>query len=118
MAYMVLFVTLMLMAWAYMIQAEAVAEPLVAGPLSISIRGHQENLQDMHPPCSFNPLCTCSKPGPIEFGIVACHNVPLGNIPIILNSSRVFSLSMIGNDMKVLQEKRLFGSGRFKCILY
>lgn len=108
-AYFILFVTLALMTWAYMVQAQLMAERLIAEPLIT--RGHQGNVLDMYPPCSFNPLCTCSKPGPTEFGIVACHDVPFGNIPVTLNSSRTFLLSMIGNNMQVLDEKRLVGSG-------
>ncbi len=113
--YFVLFITMSLMAWAYMIQAQSIAEPLIAEPLLT--RGHQGNVLDVYPPCSFNPLCTCSKPGPTEFGIVACHDVPFGNIPINLNTSRAFFLSMVGNNLQVLDDKRLVGSG-FKKYMY
>ncbi|CAL8100961.1 unnamed protein product [Orchesella dallaii] len=111
-AYMVLFITLALMAWAYMVQAEAIAAPLVAQ--SLLAKGHQGNVLDVYPPCSFNPLCTCSKPGPTEFGIVACHDVPFGNIPLTLNSSRAFLLSMVGNNLQVLDNKRLVTSGLWR----
>ncbi|ODM96941.1 Chaoptin [Orchesella cincta] len=111
-AYFVLFITLSLMAWAYMVQASIQAEPLVAEPLLS--KGHQGNVLDKYPPCSFNPLCQCSKPGPSEFGIVACHYVNFGNLPIMLNSSRAFLLSMVGNNMQVLDAKRLVGSGLWR----
>lgn len=107
-AYFILFITLALMTWAVSVQAEA--SPLVsANPLHAKI--HQTNSLEDYPPCSFNLLCSCSKPGPSEFGIVACHGIPFANVPLTLNGSRAFMLSMVNNNLQVLEEKRLVASG-------
>lgn len=92
-AYFVLFITLALMSWALSVQS-----------VPLTVDGS---------PCSFNLLCSCTKPGPRDFGIVSCHNVPFSNFPTALNTSaRAFILSMAYNDLRVLEAKQLVSSGK------
>jgi len=109
-AYFVLFITLALMTWAVSVQAEA--SPLVSSNPAHT-KMHPTAVEE-YPPCSFNLLCSCSKPGPSEFGIVACHDIPFANTPLALNTSRAFMLSMVRNNLQVLEEKRLISSGKWK----
>ena len=108
-AYGILFITIFLMTWAYLAQAESLK--------SFLAYRNQESVGtgfDGHLACTFNQLCTCSNPGP-DLGIVTCSNVPFGSVPLALNYSRVLALSLSGNDLQVLPDKRLVGSG---MILY
>jgi hypothetical protein len=107
-AYFILFITLALMTWAVSVQAEA-ASLISINPVHAKL--HQFNEFEDLSPCSFNLLCSCSKPGPSEFGIVSCHGVPFANVPQTLNTSRAFILSMAGNSLQVLEENRLVFSG-------
>lgn len=63
------------------------------------------------PPCSFNPLCTCSKPGP-DLGKVLCQEVPLFSIPPILNSSMsIYILSLDRNSLLKVEDRSFYGTG-------
>ncbi|CAG7698441.1 unnamed protein product [Allacma fusca] len=104
-AYTTLFITIMFMTWAYMTQAESLRSFLAYHTANSVGTGF-----DGHPSCSFNQLCTCSNPGP-DLGIVTCSNVPFGNVPLALNHSRILTLSLQGNDLQVLEDKRFVGSG-------
>jgi hypothetical protein len=106
--YFLLFLTFGLMTWAYMVRADAFPF-LSSGPLMA--KGQLGTVLDDYPPCSFNPLCTCSNPGPTDFGIVSCHSVPFGHLPSTLKISRAFVLSMVGNGLTVLENKQLTGAG-------
>lgn len=64
-----------------------------------------------HPPCYFNPQCTCSKALPSDLGIVQCKNVALPNIPKALNMSKVFMLQLTNNDLKWFEPYFLHGTG-------
>lgn len=55
-----------------------------------SLAGAREMENQKFPPCSFNPLCTCSKAMP-DLGIVQCKNVPFSVIPRTVNNSKVGS---------------------------
>lgn len=44
--------------------------------------------QIKYPPCTYNPLCTCSKSS-ADLGIVHCRNVPFPAIPKMINNSKV-----------------------------
>lgn len=62
-----------------------------------SLAGAREAENHKFPPCSFNPLCTCSKAMP-DLGIVQCKNVPFSVIPRTVNNSKV-GLSPFDNQM-------------------
>eukprot|EP00095_Tigriopus_kingsejongensis_P009229 maker-scaffold851_size88925-snap-gene-0.24 protein:Tk09229 transcript:maker-scaffold851_size88925-snap-gene-0.24-mRNA-1 annotation:"Chaoptin" len=64
----------------------------------------------LHSPCNFNPQCLCSA-GAAEYGSVLCEGVPLANIPMELQESRVFQLRLRNNDMYNFPEAKLSGSG-------
>lgn len=55
-----------------------------------------------YPPCSFNPLCTCSKPAP-DLGIMQCRNVPFPSIPNTVNVSKVFTLHVENTGLRELE---------------
>lgn len=63
---------------------------------------NREIEQPIHPPCAFNPLCTCSKPAR-DLGIVQCRNVPFTTIPETVNTSKVFMLHMVNTGLRELQ---------------
>lgn len=62
----------------------------------------REIAQIHYPPCSFNPLCSCSKPAP-DLGIVQCRNVPFPSIPNSVNISKVFMLHMERTGLRELE---------------
>jgi len=104
-AYVALFITLALMTWAFQVES--------AAQRSGSLLPMGSSVLDDDPPCFFNPLCTCSNPGPTDLGIVACHDVPFGNLPTTFNNTKIFFLSLVGNKLGVLQGQRLVGSGKW-----
>lgn len=63
-----------------------------------------------YPPCTFNPLCTCSKPAP-DLGIVQCRQVPFPAIPKTINSSKVFMLHMENTGLRELEPYFLQATG-------
>lgn len=63
---------------------------------------HEEIDRLQYPQCSFNPLCTCSKPAP-DLGIMQCRNVPFPAIPNIVNVSKVFTLHMENTGLRELE---------------
>lgn len=69
--------------------------------------------EDYHSPCIFNPLCTCSKSGP-DLGEVRCHDVPFMQIPKAINESQMFLFSMSNNELRVLTEHSLHGTGTWR----
>ena len=96
------------MTWAFTVRAEAFPFQSTGPNMA---KGHQGTVLDDYSRCSFNPLCTCSNPGPTDFGIVSCIGVPFGRIPQILKVSRAFVLSMVDNDLEILEDRQLIGSG-------
>lgn len=66
-----------------------------------------------YPPCTFNPLCTCSKAAP-ELGIVQCRNVPLPSIPNSVNRSKVFMLHMERTGLRELEPYFLQATGLYR----
>lgn len=65
-----------------------------------------------HPPCFFNPLCSCSKSVP-DLGIVKCQNVHLPRIPEAVNTSKVFTLHLENNGLRTLSPYFLQSTGNF-----
>lgn len=63
-----------------------------------------------YPPCTFNPLCTCSKPAP-DLGIVQCRHVPFPAIPRTINNSKVFMLHMENTGLRELEAYFLQATG-------
>lgn len=91
--YFVMFLTLFLMMWASMVGAV----------------DHDQNRN----PCSFNPLCTCSKTPP-DLGMVECRNVPFAEIPQEINSSKVFSLHIEKTGLQELEPYFLRPTGLYR----
>lgn len=56
--------------------------------VSIAEGSMREIEQIKYPPCTYNPLCTCSKSS-ADLGIVHCRNVPFPAIPKMINNSKV-----------------------------
>lgn len=63
-----------------------------------------------HPPCYFNPLCSCSKTVP-DLGIVRCVQVPLPRIPLPLNNSKLFRLHLEENGLRNIEPFFLQSTG-------
>jgi hypothetical protein len=72
--YSLIIVALALMLWASYARAREVTE--------------------VHSPCVFNALCTCSKSWP-DLGIVTCKNEPFAAIPKALQNSKVTIIQAI-----------------------
>lgn len=64
-----------------------------------------------YPPCTFNPLCTCSKPAP-DLGIVQCRHVPFPAIPRTINNSKAFMLHMENTGLRELESYFLQATGK------
>lgn len=62
------------------------------------------------PPCSFNPLCSCSKPHP-DLGVVTCIMVPLTSIPAILNTTTIHKAIFIHNSLRRIEPTSFYGTG-------
>lgn len=69
-----------------------------------------------YPPCTFNPLCKCSKAQP-DLGIVQCRNVPFSVIPRTINSSKVFMLQMDNTGLQLLEPYFLQATGLYRLEL-
>lgn len=88
-----------------------------------SLIGAREIESIKYPPCTFNPLCTCSKPAP-DLGIVQCRHVPFPAIPKTVNISKVFMLEMKNTGLLELEPYFLQATGwkmltyMFTCILF
>uniref|UniRef100_A0A182PNT2 LRRCT domain-containing protein n=1 Tax=Anopheles epiroticus TaxID=199890 RepID=A0A182PNT2_9DIPT len=66
-----------------------------------------------HPPCAFNPLCSCSKSAP-DLGIVNCRDVLFPAIPKVINSSKLFMLTMDGTGLRELEPYFLQSTGLYR----
>lgn len=75
-----------------------------------SLARAKEIEQIKYPPCTFNPLCACSKPVP-DLGIVQCRNVPFPAIPKTINNSKVFMLHMENTGLRELEPYFLQATG-------
>lgn len=75
--YALILVTVGLMIWASSVGAVKIADP----------------------PCIFNTLCTCSNGYTDNFGTVRCVNVPFSSLPPVLNTSKVYALTMDGTGL-------------------
>lgn len=93
--YCLMTITLLLMIWSSLARAAAT----------------DEIVQLHHPPCSFNPLCTCAKPEP-DLGIMHCRNVPFPSIPNTVNISKVFELHMENTGLRELEPYFFQATGR------
>lgn len=70
---------------------------------SLARAASHDAIEQLHyPPCSFNPLCTCSKPAP-DLGIMQCRNVPFPSIPGTVNVSKVFALHIESTGLRELE---------------
>ncbi|CAM1293446.1 chp (predicted) [Pycnogonum litorale] len=69
--------------------------------------------EEYHSPCTFNPLCTCSKSGP-DLGEVRCHDIPFTDIPRAVNETQMFVFSMSNNDLRSVSGHSLYGTGTYK----
>lgn len=83
--YVLIIVTVMLMIWSSYVRAD-----------------NRQSDPIKYSSCPFNPLCTCSKPGP-DLGIVQCLNVPFPSIPDSVNSSKVFTLHIENTGLRELE---------------
>lgn len=92
--YCLIVVTFLLMFWASSIGARDIHDP------------------GQYPPCTFNPLCRCSKAQP-DLGIVQCKNVPFSAIPRTINSSKVFRLNMDNTGLERLEPNFLSTTGLY-----
>ncbi|RVE54580.1 hypothetical protein evm_000701 [Chilo suppressalis] len=96
--YALVVVTLLLMIWA-----------------SLS-RALEIHVDTGHPSCLFQALCTCSKPAG-DLGIVTCNHVPLLRVPTILNSSKVFTLQLTGNNIRELEPQFFQATGIYRLAI-
>lgn len=95
--YFLMTVTILLMVWC-----------------SYARAANREIEQIRYPPCSFNPLCSCSKPAP-DLGIVQCRNVPFPSIPNSVNTSKVFMLHMERTGLRELEPYFFQATGNYHC---
>lgn len=99
--YTILFVSITLMIWASLTRAER------------NFRNFRE-MEEMHyPPCTYNPLCTCSKSS-TDLGIVYCRNVPLPALPKMVNQSKVFMLHMENTGLREIEPYFLQSTGLYR----
>lgn len=63
-------------------------------------------------PCPFNLLCKCSKPGP-EVGLIYCDDLPLGDFPIAINTTKAFELHLRRNGLRRIEENIFHQTGSF-----
>ncbi|ETN67288.1 chaoptin [Anopheles darlingi] len=96
--YTVVLVTVGLMVWASMARARELDAP------------------SGHPPCAFNALCSCSKSAP-DLGIVRCHDVLFPAVPKMINTSKLYSLTMDGTGLRVLEPHFLQATGLYRLAL-
>lgn len=76
-----------------------------------SLAGASREIETIkYPTCTFNPLCTCSKPMP-DLGIVQCRHVPFPSIPNSVNISKVFMLHMENTGLRELDPYFLQATG-------
>uniref|UniRef100_A0A182M164 LRRCT domain-containing protein n=1 Tax=Anopheles culicifacies TaxID=139723 RepID=A0A182M164_9DIPT len=66
-----------------------------------------------HPPCAFNPLCSCSKSAP-DLGIVNCRKVLFPAVPKVINSSKLFMLTMDSTGLRELEPYFLQSTGLYR----
>ncbi|XP_037921990.1 chaoptin isoform X3 [Hermetia illucens] len=97
--YALVTVTLMLMVWASLARANS-----------------REIEQMKFPPCTSNPLCTCSKAAP-DLGVVHCKNVPFPALPRMVNSSKVFMLHMENTGLREIEPYFLHATGLYRLKL-
>ncbi|XP_061383908.1 chaoptin isoform X2 [Danaus plexippus] len=69
-----------------------------------------------HPPCLFQALCTCSKPDG-DLGIVTCNHVPILRVPAAVNSSKVFTLQLTGNNIRDLEPQFFQATGLYRLAI-
>ncbi|XP_052868495.1 chaoptin [Anopheles cruzii] len=69
-----------------------------------------------HPPCAFNALCSCSKSAP-DLGVVNCRNVLLPTVPKVVNSSKLFMLTMDRTGLRELKPYFLQATGLYRLEL-
>ncbi|XP_023941108.2 chaoptin isoform X5 [Bicyclus anynana] len=69
-----------------------------------------------HPPCLFQALCTCSKPAG-DLGIVTCNYVPIRRVPAAVNSSKVFTLQLTGNQIRDLEPQFFQTTGLYRLAI-
>ncbi|XP_077286802.1 leucine rich repeat containing G protein-coupled receptor chaoptin [Arctopsyche grandis] len=69
-----------------------------------------------HPPCYFNPLCSCSKTSP-DLGIVTCLTIPLFRVPPAINSSKVFMLHLENNGLRDLEPYFFKSTGLYRLAI-
>ncbi|XP_050075895.1 chaoptin [Anopheles maculipalpis] len=69
-----------------------------------------------HPPCAFNPLCSCSKSAP-DLGIVNCRDVLFPAVPKIINSSKLFMLTMDRTGLRELEPYFLQSTGLYRLAI-
>lgn len=78
---------------------------------------HWRTHAPIHPPCVFNPGCTCSKQGGPDLGEVTCAGNTLADVPSELNNTVLYKLKLVGNGLRVFDENRLHGTGnKIKCL--
>lgn len=98
--YAILFVSITLMIWASLTRAAFIRE-----------------MEERHyPPCTYNPLCTCSKSS-TDLGIVYCRNVPLPAMPKMVNQSKVFMLHMENTGLREIEPYFLQSTGMYRLKL-
>ncbi|KFB38898.1 AGAP000019-PA-like protein [Anopheles sinensis] len=92
--YTIVLITVGLMIWASLARAREL------GPQS-------------HPPCAFNALCSCSKSAP-DLGIVHCRDVLFPAVPKVINSSKLFTLTMDGTGLREIEPYFLQATGLYR----
>lgn len=96
MGYIMVFITFFLMMWASLARAIEIDFP--------------------RNPCTFNPLCTCSK-APPDLGMVECRKIQFASIPKEVNMSKVFSLHMESTGLRELEAYFLRPTGLYRLEL-
>lgn len=66
--------------------------------------------EPLDPPCVFNALCTCSKPGP-DLGKVVCSDTPLITVPSAINLSAIYICVFRRNGLQQVGDRSFFGTG-------
>lgn len=79
--------------------------------LWMSCKGAESFMQDFQP-CTFNPLCSCTKSYD-SLGEVHCVDVYFPRIPPAINRSRLSTLYLRNNDLDSIEPYILANTGKF-----
>ncbi|XP_050544183.1 chaoptin isoform X2 [Daktulosphaira vitifoliae] len=75
-----------------------------------------ENFLQDKQPCTFNPLCSCTKSYD-SLGVVHCDDIYFPRIPLAINRSRLSTLHLRNNDLDEIEPYFLVNTGLYKITI-